>query len=261
MARRVTIPVRSFGSEVGEPTVEDLAEWVAERRGQAADLVTYNLDRSLCYQTGVDIPAAGGMFYGDRWREAFVGLHDGILTDEPDIEQSEVVADARYATTIRKEVWFALPAPHLLGIEDAYFNDDEEFRELLATQYARLAREMRDAGVKGHVLIADKADEIELEVLADRKITFYPRRWEGFDIETLLEYQGDCIIPAEHLPDAPDLFEKYRIRRLILVNPKSGDLAEATEHVDSDLLLAGGYCEENCRDYWESLVAQSFILR
>jgi hypothetical protein len=262
MTRRITIPVRSFGSEVAVPGVSDLAEWLKGRAGEEADLTTYLIERSLDAQSGVEIPAVGGLFYGERWRKGFVGMVDGTLVGEPGIDPSALIADAHYIRARRKGVWFSLPAPHMLGFQDAYIDDDEEFREIIATGYARLAREMRDAGVQGHVLIADQADAIELEVLAGRKILFFPRNLEGFDLELLLEYQDDLILPATCLGQAPDLMEQFRIRRLILLAPETRDLAAAATFTDPDMLEAGGYCcEDDCPRYWKYLVDQAFITR
>ena len=261
MARRITIPVRSFGSEVGVPTVPELAEWLKEKRGKEADLTTYRLERSLDVQEGVAVPAAGGVFYGERLSAAFLGMADGVLVDEPGIDPSALIADARLIGARRKDAWFSLPAPHMLGFRDGYIGDGEEFSETLATAYARLAREMRDAGVQGHVLVADRADQIELEVLASRKILFFPGEPETFDLELLLEYQGDLILPANDLGRAPGLMERFRGKRLILLDAKENDLAAAAELVDPDMLEAGGYCEDDCPDYWKSLVERAFIPR
>jgi hypothetical protein len=105
------------------------------------------------------------------------------------------------------------------------------------------------------------ADEIELEILAGRKIVFFPRNPETFDLELLLEYQGDLILPAGELDRVPDLMEQFRVRRLILIAPDAGDLAAAAAFVDPDMLEAGGYCEEACPDYWKRLVDRAFISR
>lgn len=261
MARRISIPVRSFGSEVRVPTVPELAEWLNGMRGEEADLTTYRLDRSLDAQEGVTVPAAGGVFYGERWREAFTGMADGVLVNEPGIDPSALIGDARRVRARRKEAWFSLPAPHMLGFRDAYIGDAEEFTETIATGYARLAREMRDQGVQGHVLITDQADEIELERLAGRKIVFFPRNPGTFDLELLLEYQGDLVLPAGDLDRAPDLMEQFRVRRLILLEAEAEDLMAAAAFADPDMLVAGGYCEDGCPDYWKSLVDRAFITR
>ncbi|NLM29984.1 MAG: hypothetical protein GX216_06095 [Methanomicrobiales archaeon] len=261
MARRITIPVRSFGSEVGVPTVPELAGWLRDVRGEEVDLTTYRLARSLEAQEGVTIPAAGGLFYGERWREAFLGMEDGVLVDEPGVDPSTVIADAQYIHLRRKDAWFALPAPHMLGVRDAYIEDAEEFSGAVTAAYARLAREMRDAGVQGHVLIADRADEIELERLAAGKIIFFPRNLDGFDLELLLEYQGDLILPAAEAGRVPDLMDQFRVRRVILLDAEAGDLEATREFADPDMIEAGGYCEEDCPGYWRDLVGRAFIPR
>ncbi len=243
------------------PAVPELAEWLNGKRGEEADLVTYRLERSLDAQEGVAVPAAGGVFYGERWREAFQGMADGVLVDEPGIDPSVVAADAHLIGARRKDAWFSLPAPHLLGFRDAYMGDVEEFSETIATSYARLAREMRDLGVQGHVLVADTADAIELERLAGRKVLFFPRSPEKFDLELLLEYQGALVLPANDLSRAADLMERFRVRKLILLDAETEDLAAAAELVDPDMLEAGGYCEDDCPDYWKRLVDRAFIAR
>ncbi len=261
MARRITIPVRSFGSEVGVPGVPELAGWLRRKRGEEVDLTTYRLDRSIEAQEGVAIPAAGGVFYGERWREAFLGMEDGVLVGEPGIEPSAVIADALYIHTMRKDAWFSLPAPHMLRVSDDYIGDVEEFSETVTAAYARLAREMRDAGVRGHVLIADRADEIELERLAGGKIIFFPRNPETFDLELLLEYQRDLILPAAEVGRAPDLMDQFGVRRLILLDAGAADLAVTRDFADPDMIETGGYCEEGCPGYWGDLVDRAFIPR
>ncbi|WP_301676140.1 hypothetical protein [Methanoculleus methanifontis] len=262
MARRITIPVRSFGSEVGIPAVPELAEWLKEKRGVEADLTTYRLERSLDAQEGVAVPAAGGVFYGERLSGAFLGMENGVLVGEPGIEPAAVTEDARFIRTKCKDAWTALPTPHMLGFRDACMGDEEEFSETIADLYARLAREMRDAGVQGHVLIADEADAIELEMLAGRKVLFFPRNPETFDLELLLEYQDTLVLPAAALGRAFDLMERFRVRKLILLDAEGTDLAAAAaELADPDLFEAGGYCKESCPDYWKSLVDRAFISR
>ncbi|WP_317063556.1 hypothetical protein [Methanoculleus caldifontis] len=243
------------------PGVPELAEWLKGVRGEEADLTSYRLSRSLDAQEGVTAPAAGGLFYGERWREAFIGMKDGVLVGEPGTDPEAVVADARLIRARSKEARVSLPAPHMLDLKDDYIGDEEEFSETVAGAYARLAREMRDAGVRGHVLVADTADPIELEVLASRKILFYPRSPGEFDLELLLEYQGDLVLPAKDLSRAPDLMERFRVRRLILLDAREEDLAAATAFADPDMLDVGGYCEDGCPEYWKRLLDRAFVTR
>lgn len=261
MARQIAIPVRSFGSEVGTPTIQEIAEWLKGRRGEEADLTTYRLDRSLDGQEGVTVPAAGGLFYGDRLSGAFPGVEKRVLVNEPGIDPSVVAADVRSVLAKHKDAWFSLPAPHMLELRDAYIDDEEEFKETIATTYARLAREMRDIGVKGHILVADQADTIELEVLAGRKILFFPRNSTTFDRELLLEYQDTLVLPPGDLDQGPDLMERFRIRRLVLLDAGAEDLVAAAAFADPDMLEVGGYCEDGCPEYWRDLVDRAVIPR
>jgi len=120
MARRIRIPVRSFGSEVGRPDVPELAEWLKGKTGTEVDLTTYRLERSLDAQDGVSIPAAGGLFYAERLREVFTSMKNGVLIDEPGVEPAAVTADALFVRERCKDARIALPAPHIMGFRDDY---------------------------------------------------------------------------------------------------------------------------------------------
>ena len=188
-------------------------------------------------------------------------MEDGVLIGEPSIDPSTLIADAHYILSRRKGAWFSLPAPHMLKLQDGYIGDEDEFSEAIADMYGRLTREMRDMGVAGHVLIADQADEIEIEMLTARKIVFFPRDPSIFDLEVLLEYQDDLIIPAAYMDRAQDLMEQFNVRRLILTDPEIEDLAATKTFMDHDMLEVGGYCKEDCPDYWRGLVERAFVTR
>lgn len=262
MARQIRIPVRSFGSEVGRPGVPELAEWLKGKTGTEVDLTTYRLERSLDAQDGVSIPAAGGLFYAERLREVFTSMKDGVLIDEPGVEPAAVTADALFVRERCKDARIALPAPHIMGFRDDYIGDREEFSETISDLYAGLMRDMRDQGLAGHVLIADTPDLIELERLAGRKVLFFPRNPARFDLELLLEYQDSLILPATDLDRLPDLMERFRFRKLILLNPEGGEVVAAAGIVDADSLEVGGYCADTaCPDYWKRLLDRAFIPR
>ncbi len=262
MAKRLNIPMRSYGSEVGTPTIEELAAWIAEKRGKSGgDLITYQLETSLAAQQPIEAPCAGGLFYGKRLKGALIGVEGGVLVDEPGLDPRDVTADAAALVARKKGIRVAIPAPHLLGVTDGYIGDPEDFSELLSGLTAHLMREMRDRGVQGHVMIADTADEAELERLAGKKCIFLPQNPERFDLELLLEYQSELPILPRQLPFAVERAEEYSIRRLVLINPTSADLTNAAGYFDPDTLLAGGYCTEDCSTYWESLAREAFILK
>ncbi|MDI3507777.1 MAG: hypothetical protein PWQ69_1757, partial [Methanomicrobiaceae archaeon] len=59
-----------------------------------------------------------------------------------------------------------------------------------------------------------------------------------------------------------DLMERFRLRKLILLNPEGGDVVAAAGVVDADSLEVGGYCADTaCPDYWKRLLDRAFIPR
>ena len=79
MDKRLKLKTRGFGAETGVPDVVELAAWVADHRGCPADLISYQLDRSLAPQiaAGITIPCAGGKFYADVSVRVWMG--SGII--------------------------------------------------------------------------------------------------------------------------------------------------------------------------------------
>ena len=160
MAKRQKLATRAFGAEPGKPDVAALAEWIAEHRGRTADIVTYQLDQSLAPQlaAGIMSPCAGGKFYADRILSAIVGLEDRKAKGELHVDTHAIIEDAAGIVVQKKGAWCAMPAPHVLGIRDAYYGDDEEWNDALCESYGTIMRAMRDTGVPGHVLICGKVD-------------------------------------------------------------------------------------------------------
>ncbi|MDD1663436.1 MAG: hypothetical protein LUQ60_06795 [Methanomicrobiales archaeon] len=261
MAKVRRVPVRSFGSEVPEPNVPELAEWVKERKGVAGDLTTYLLEKSLDPQEGVDLPCPGGRFYRARILETFIGLEDGTLAREPAVDTALVEEDARWGAARKKGLWFSLPAPHLLGIRDEFYHDREEFCEGICTCYRQIMRAMRDSGAGGHVLLGDEVDENELEHLAaPRTFFFYPGLGEE-DLPAILEVQNSVAIPRSLLSAALDLLDEYDLRSLFILDGKHEDFLSAADHLDPEQISFGGYCTEDCGEYWKGLVERAVIPR
>ncbi|MDD1653030.1 MAG: hypothetical protein LUQ64_00645 [Methanomicrobiales archaeon] len=259
MAKARRVPVRSFGSEVMIPAVGELAEWVREQRGSSADLTTFLLDRSLSVQEGVDIPCAGGLCYGDRWRSSLHGIRDRVLVHDPDPSTGEVEGDALGIVAARKGAWVGIPAPHLLEVRDGYFRDPEEFCAAICGAYRELMRAMRDRGIRGHVILADTPDGCELEFLAQSR-TYYLARDPGVgDLEAILEHQSRIAIAPALLPEVVALQDQYRIRSIALLDPAPEDLAAASESMDAGRIETGGYCTGDCGVYWDALVKRSLI--
>jgi hypothetical protein len=259
MAKARRVPVRSFGSEVEIPAVGELAEWVREQRGSAADLTTYFLDHSLSVQAAVDLPCAGGLCYGDRWLSALHGVRDRVLVHDLDPFPGDVEGDALLITAARRGAWVGVPAPHLLEIRDEYFHDPDECCAALCGSYRELMRAMRDRGIRGHVILAETPDGCELEILAGSRAYYVVRNPKVDDLEAILEHQPRIAVPSALLPEAAALQDEYRIRSIALLDPAPGDLANASELLDPGRIETGGYCAGGCREYWEDLVERSLI--
>ncbi len=261
MAKVRRVPVRSFGSETPEPTVRELAEWIKERKGIGGDLTSYLLEKSLNPQEGVDLPCPGGRIYRARILETFVGLEEGTLTREPAVETALVEEDARWGAARKTGLWFSVPAPHLLGIRDEYYHDREEFCEGICTCYRQVMRAMRDSGAGGHILLGDRVHEGELEHLAGpRTFFFYPGLAEE-DLPAILEFQTAVAVPRTMLSIALDLLDEYDLRSLFILDGKQEDFLAAVEYLDPEQISFGGYCREDCAEYWKGLVERAVIPR
>jgi hypothetical protein len=261
MAKVRRVPVRSFGSEVPEPTVPELAEWVKERKGVAGDLTTYLLEKSLDPQEGIDLPCPGGRFYRARILETFIGLENGTLTREPAVDTALVEEDARWGAARTKGLWFSVPAPHLVGIRDEFYHDREEFCEGISTCYRQMMRAMRDSGAGGHVLLGEEVHEDELEHLSGpRTFILYPELGEE-DLPAILEVQNSMAVPGSLLSTVLDLLDEYDIRSLFILDGKQEDVLAAAEYLDPEQISLGGYCREDCAEYWQGLLERAVIPR
>ena len=259
MAKARRVPVRSFGSEVEDPAVGELADWVRERRGSSADLTTYLIERSLSVQKGVDIPCAGGLCYGDRWLSSLPGIRDRALVHDLDPVTTDVERDSLQVVAARKGAWVGIPAPHRLEIRDEYFHDPEEACASLCGAYRDLMRAMRDRGIGGHVILAGTADPCELEILAGSRAYYMVRDPTVDDLELILEYQPRIALPARLLPEVSRLQDEYRVRSISLLDATPEDLMAASELLDPGRVETGGYCTGECGEYWDRLVDRSLI--
>ncbi|MGC9435341.1 MAG: hypothetical protein ACP5C4_04540 [Methanomicrobiales archaeon] len=259
MARQRRIPVRSFGTNPPLPDAPDLVGWIEKRRGREGDLISYLLDESLRFQAGVDRPCAGGLFYGDRVESAIIGLVDGVLAEEPALRPVDIVMDARDAVALRKGCWVALPAPSLLGVGDRYFEDPGECTAALCDVYRRMMREMRDAGVGGHVLHCTRPDETELEELARPRARFFSHDPDPETVTALLEFQDELVISPDHLSDALMWADEFDIRTLTILDAASADLQRAVVDFDPGMIAAGGFCTADCEEYWTALVEDAVV--
>jgi hypothetical protein len=263
MAKRRILATRAFGAEPGLPEAAGLAEWVAGHRGRIADIITYRLDQSLAPQVdaGIMTPCAGGKFYADRIRQVMGGIRNNEAVGELHVDTSAIVEDAAGIVVQKKDAWCAIPAPRLLGIGDAYYQDRDEWNAAICTAYSTIMRAMRDTGVAGHVLIADRMDDAELASLAGQKTFFFAPAPGREDLACLMEYQKQVAVGKEQLPVLFDLMNEYSVRKIFILDPDPASIKRALSHLDPDQVVAGGYCTKECGEYWETLVAAAFYER
>ncbi len=261
MTRKIRLPVRALGSEWGDPSLPELATWIAAHRGIEADLTTFKLDTSLHGQERVNIPAAGGKFYMPRILASLVGIDGLALNREPAIDERYVISDTEQILTMRKDAWCALPAPHLWNITDRYFHDQEEFAISLCQCAKQLMRSMRDRGMKGHILLCDRYIEEEAEELAGANVRFYAENPPPGTLPILLEYQRTLAIPSDQVKRALGLLDEFDITCLTVVDPTESALKEVQAQLDPGSFEAGGYCKSECAEYWDQIVDSAFILR
>jgi len=262
MVKRRNLLTRALGAEPLVPDIAALAGWVQERRaeGEGGDLTSFLLGQSLQPQisAGISFPCAGGKFCLDRLLASFTGVEERVFVGETGLDGSDLAADAGAVSRINRNAWCALPAPHLLGIADAYFGDADEAASALAALYRAAMRAMRDAGVAGHVLICDRADEGELPALASQKVFFFHPAPESRDLESLLEYQDRVAVSPDSLTALFDLSGEYDIAQLIIMDHDAESIALALSRLDPEQVVSGGYCTGSPETYWDDVVAKAF---
>lgn len=259
--KKIPVRTRAFGAEAGAPEACDLARMLPARRGIGGDILSFQLERSLALQEGIDLPCAGGLFYGERLLECLAGVEGRRVTGEVGVEPSAVLEDVRFLVRRQKGVRFALPAPSLLKLEDACYGDPDEMEGDVIRAFRLLIREMRDAGAGGHVLIAERVVDTELEGLAGKKVVFFPKVRDVSCLEALLEHQGLLPLDPGALSRLEALAERYEVRELSLLHPTPENLTAAATYFDPEEITAGGYTAEGEEDRWALLRAGAYILR
>lgn len=259
MLKRRTLATRAFGAEPGLPDVAGLADWIAEHRGMTADLVTYKLEQSLALQVtaGIGLPCAGGKFYGERILQCLAGVRDNRVVGEIHVDTPAIIEDAAGIVVQAKGSWCAMPAPGDLGIADTYYGDVDEWHAALCDAYRTILRTMRDTGVAGHVLIADRMDETELTALARQKVFFFAPSPDREALAMLLEHQKQVAAGRDQLATVFDLTAEFTLKRVFIVDPDPASIRLALSHVDPDQIVAAGYNAERNGEYWKDLVSRA----
>ncbi|MCK9312681.1 MAG: hypothetical protein M0P20_01305 [Methanocorpusculum sp.] len=251
--RKLTFPVRSLGSALpSDIDTSALTEWIRSRYGKETDLTTWNVETTLKDQLPfVEIPAAGGAFYSDRIVDAFNNVEDGIFIRDFDPKTHLLLEDAALANSIKKHCWWSIPSPSALKIEDAYIGDDEECRVSLSETLKSLCREMRDAGIAGHILTTEEPDDIELEYFSGKRYL-----WVVPDsyLETILEVQRDIVITKEGVSRLSDLMDTYEIRNICVRDADPESLSAVLNYFDPENINICGTAPEKDRvSYWANL--------
>ena len=255
--RTLTFPVRSLGSVL--PTDTDpsaLSEWLSKRRGKETDLTTWHIETTLTDQLEfVDFPAAGGEFYADRILDACGNVVDGNVSHEFDPDFGMIQTDVSLVQARRKNCWWSLPAPSNLDVGDAYFGDAEEFKTALFETVSTLCRTMRDAGIPGHILTAERPDEIELEYFSGKR---YLWAVSNEALPEILEIQKDIIITADGVSLLPDLLDSFEIRNVCIRDADPAALRSVLRHFDPEYIrICGIGPEEGRPEYWRDLASVS----
>jgi hypothetical protein len=263
MAKRLNLATRAFGAEPGVPDVAALAAWIQEHRGRMADITTFRLDRSLAPQVdaGIQAPCAGGKFYADRIRRSIAGIEGCRAVGELYLDTPEVVEDAAGIVVQKKGAWCAIPAPHLLGIADAYYDDEAEWSDALTGMYRTLMRTMRDTGVAGHVLLCDSMEKAEIVALSRQNVFFYQPEADKKSLAALLEHQRQVAVGKDSLERLFELSDEYTIQKIFIMDPDPKSIDMALAHLDPDQVACGGYCTADNADYWKDLVAAAVCVR
>jgi len=260
MKKKYNFTVRSFGSEEETPPLDSLTKWVGKQKGIECDLISFKLEQSLESQVHVEIPCSGGMYYSERILDSMLHLNGRILSGEPGMELDCITADAKRICKCRKKAWVSVPAPSALGIEDGYFGDRDAYFGAMGEIYRRMMREMRDAGVSGHVIMGDRFDATEREELSGNKVFFYSLEWNTKVATGILEVQDRFAVPPGKLLRFFEIMDEYDVRQLILIDPKPEDFELALRHFDPENLFTGGYNRAGEEGYWENLLKSAFVV-
>jgi hypothetical protein len=259
MNRRVDLATRGLGAEPSIPDLTDLSVWVASHRGTAADLTSFLIDQSLSPQVdaGIVSPCAGGKFMKNRLLENLIGIRDTAVIEEIGVRTEPFIEDAARIVAQKRDVWCALPAPSSLGVTDSYYHNNDDLHEAVIEAYRSILRAMRDGGVSGHVLICDKIEEEEIQMLARKNIFFFLPEPDRSTLEVLMEYQSKVAVPKEQVGTVLSLTGEYDIGQIIIVDPDPHSIKLALSHFDPDQVAGGGYCQHDCNEYWKTVMANS----
>jgi hypothetical protein len=264
MKKSLKFQTVSLGSEYsGEPDMNALKEWIGERHHKGGDIILFRLLSMVGIQkaAGIDELCAGGLFYRERMLECLKGIDEGVIMGEIDFDPDPVIADITELLGGGFRCRMALPSPHEYGLKDQYFGDIEEANTAFFSMYRRFFREMRDAGVTGHVVIYHDPLVEAFESMKGRKVFFFNPAHRRPDLEMLLEYQDSVAIAPSGLDLVIDMTGEFKVRNLVLIDPSRDAIALALQHWEPEHIALGGYNPGLHGTYWETLVSDSTYTR
>jgi len=183
----------------------------------------------------------------------------GLISSELGLSSDLLVDDASRARAIAPSCRFSVPAPHLVAKGDEYYGDLDEANDSLYEQYRCIFREMRDAGIAGHVCICERAVPEELEALAGRRVLFFVEEAGISTLEEILEYQQTLVVRSSDIPEIGRLRDEFEISRVLVLDPRGDDLRRTLETFEPDQVQVAGYWIDGDPHYWKSIMDSAIV--
>ncbi len=251
--REVSFPVVSLGSRrESSLDVSQVAAWLRTKKGSEADIISYETGTLLSAQLpAVSFPAAGGEFYAARMKSALGADENGRIIHEIYPDAGLISDDVRDAVARVAGCRFSLPSPSALGLKDVCYADTDDYEEAVTDAYLCLCRGMRDLGVSGHIFLAMRPSDYELERFGGRKFIWAT---PADQLERVLESTRDIVIESRAVERLSALADSYQIRLVYLLDADTRSLSDALRVVDFDNLFIAGYAPgEDMKNYWKNL--------
>jgi hypothetical protein len=254
MAKKIRFNTISLGSEPDQPGIPAIAAFIQHNKGYEADLISCMLTESLKAQkeAGILSLCAGGDYILPRFDTAI-----SCSEEECHVDTSSFILDAQIMMNTAMHAKSALFGPEL--IPSCPKCSDEELYADFCDLYADILRCMRDCGVVGHILHAQRICPIDSERLASRKTWFAIPDGEYPAQESILEFQKTLILRNEKISMLSTLLEQYEIRSLVILEPNLESLYQALEYFDPEQISIGGFAKGDERAYWKKLEGNSTI--
>lgn len=244
--KTVFVPAISLGSLMPQnPDISSVGNWIASRKGKESDIVSWAVEETLKAQAGcVDFLCAGGEFYAKRIEESF-------SLSELSFDMRATASDIEAALSISKHLRWSLPSPSHFVKNEGRGDDADELFDDAANVFLRLFRDMRDAGVSGHVFTAENPCDAELEIFSSGKYLWSISK-SGY--EAVLERCRDFVIDSADVGLLESLLDSYNIRNIYVKDADVESLKKVFEYFDYDNVFKCGIAPgEGACEYWNEL--------